>query len=187
DIAQPHSFGNLASPGEYFELRYMIEKAMEASRDVVRDVDREFEKRFGRGYGVVKPYRCEDAEYILVTSGTVASTARSVIDEMRAEGVKIGALKIRVFRPFPFQEVYDVLSKAKKVAVIDRNISFGHHGIFYQEVKSALYGRTNVPILGYIAGLGGRDITPKVIRSIAEKAINDKHPEPNINWIGVKI
>jgi len=165
----------------------MIEKAMEESRDVVRDVDREFEKRFGRGYGVVKPYRCDDAEYILVTSGTVASTARSVIDEMRAEGVKIGALKIRVFRPFPFEEVYQVLSKAKRVAVIDRNISFGHHGIFYQEVKSALYGRTNVPVAGYITGLGGRDVTPKVIREIAEKTISDTKPDPGINWIGVKI
>ena len=186
DVQDPHSFGNLASPGEYFELRYMIEKAMEASREVVREVDLEFEKRFGRGYGIVKPYRCEDADYILVTSGTVASTARAVIDEMRGEGIKIGSLKIRVFRPFPFDEVFEHLSKAKRVAVIDRNISFGHHGIFYQEVKSALYGRTSVPIIGYIAGLGGRDITPQVIRQIAEKAINDPAPERDINWIGVK-
>jgi pyruvate/2-oxoacid:ferredoxin oxidoreductase alpha subunit len=187
DIDDPHAFGNLAGPGEYFELRYQIEQAMVKSRAVVREVDREFEERFGRGYGVVKPYRCEDADYILVTSGTVASTARAVIDEMRGEGIKIGALKIRVFRPFPFEEVYETLSKAKKVAVIDRNISFGHHGIFFQELKSALYGRTSVPITGYIAGLGGRDVTPKVIREIAEKLINDKKPEPGINWIGVKI
>jgi pyruvate/2-oxoacid:ferredoxin oxidoreductase alpha subunit len=187
DVNDPHSFGNLASPGEYFELRYMIQKAMEDARGVVKDVDAEFEKRFGRGYGVVKPYRCEDAELILVTSGTVASTARAVVDEMRNEGFRIGSLKIRVFRPFPFEEVYEVLSKAKKVAVIDRNISFGHHGIFYQEVKSALYGRTNVPIIGYITGLGGRDVTPKVIRSIAEKAMHDEKPEREINWIGVKI
>jgi pyruvate/2-oxoacid:ferredoxin oxidoreductase alpha subunit len=187
DVNDPHSFGNLASPGEYFELRYMIQKAMEDARGVVKAVDAEFEKRFGRGYGVVMPYRCEDAEIILVTSGTVASTARAVIDDMRNEGIKIGALKIRLFRPFPFDEVYEVLSKAKKVAVIDRNISFGHHGIFYQEVKSALYGRTDVPIIGYITGLGGRDVTPKVIRSIAEKAMKDEKPERDINWIGVKI
>lgn len=187
DVADPHSFGNLATPSEYFELRYMIEKAMEASREVVRDVDREFEERFGRGYGIVKPYRCDDAEYILVTSGTVASTARAVVDAMRDEGVKIGSLKVRVFRPFPFEEVFQSLSKAKKVAVIDRNISFGHHGIFFQEVKSALYGRTNVPVVGYIAGLGGRDMTPKVIRSIADHLITSKKPEPDINWIGVKI
>jgi pyruvate/2-oxoacid:ferredoxin oxidoreductase alpha subunit len=82
--------------------------------------------------------------------------------------------------------VFEHLSKAKRVAVIDRNISFGHHGIFFQEVKSALYGRTNVPIVGYITGLGGRDVTPKVIREIAEKLINDPNPERGINWIGVK-
>jgi pyruvate/2-oxoacid:ferredoxin oxidoreductase alpha subunit len=154
---------------------------------VVKRVDREFEDIFGRGYGLVHPYRCEDAEIIFVTSGTVASTTRVVIDDLRDEGIKAGSLKIRLFRPFPTEAVFDVLSKAKKVAVIDRNISFGAHGIFYQEIKSALYGRTDIPILGYIAGLGGRDITPKVIREIADKAIGDKDPERYINWIGVKI
>ncbi len=187
DVADPHSFGNLASPSEYFELRYMIEQAMDEAREVVKRTDREFEERFGRGYGLVKPYRCDDAEYILVTSGTVASTARAVVDAMRAEGVKIGSLKVRLFRPFPFSEVHEALAKAKRVGVIDRNISFGHHGIFYQEIKSALYGRSNVPITGFITGLGGRDVTPAVIREIAEKLIGGKKLDPDINWIGVKI
>ncbi len=186
DVTESHSFGNLAAPDGYMELRYMIQKAMEESREVIREVDEEFGKHFGRSYGLVKPYRCDDAETILVTSGTVASTTRAVIDQMREEGIKIGSLKIRVFRPFPFEEVFDTLSKAKRVAVIDRNISFGHHGIFFQEVKSALYGRTDIPIVGYITGLGGRDVTPAVIREIADKAIKDKKPEREINWIGVK-
>ncbi len=187
DTADQHSFGNLAGPDHYMELRYMIQEAMERGLEVIKRVDREFEEIFGRGYGVVEPYRCDDAETILVNSGTVASTTRAVIDELRDEGVKVGSLKIRVFRPFPTEEVFELLSKAKKVAVIDRNISFGAHGIFYQEIKSALYGRTDIPIIGYIAGLGGRDITPKVIREIADKAIGDENPERYINWIGVKI
>ena len=187
DTADQHSFGNLAGPDYYMELRYMIQEAMNRGLDVIEKVDKEFEAMFGRGYGLIKPYRCDDAETILVTSGTVASTTRAVIDELRDEGVKVGSLKIRVFRPFPIEAVFKVLSKAKKVAVIDRNISFGAHGIFYQEIKSALYGRTDIPILGYIAGLGGRDVTPKVIREIAEKAIGDENPERYINWIGVKI
>jgi pyruvate/2-oxoacid:ferredoxin oxidoreductase alpha subunit len=186
DITESHSFGNLAPPDGYMELRYMIQKAMEDSRQVIREVDEEFGRHFGRSYGIVKPYRCDDAEVILVTSGTIASTTRAVIDEMRDEGIKIGSLKVRVFRPFPFDEVFEVLSKAKRVGVIDRNISFGHHGIFYQEVKSALYGRTDIPVIGYIAGLGGRDVTPKVIRTIADKAIQDETPDELINWIGVK-
>jgi len=187
DTADQHSFGNLAGPDHYMELRYMIQEAMDRGLDVIKRVNREFEEIIGRSYGIVEPYRCDDAETILVTSGTVASTTRAVIDELRDEGVKVGSLKIRVFRPFPIEEVFEVLSKAKKVAVIDRNISFGAHGILFKEIKSALYGRTDIPILGYIAGLGGRDVTPKVIREIADKAIGDEHPERYINWIGVKI
>ena len=186
DVNDPHSFGNLAGPDMYMELRYMIQEAMERGIEVIKRVDKEFEEIFGRGYGVVQPYRCDDADTILVTSGTVASTTRVVIDQMRDEGIRIGALKIRVFRPFPFEDVFDILSRTKKIAVIDRNISFGNQGIFFQEIKAALYGRTDIPIVGYIAGLGGRDVTPTVIREIADKAINDKDPERYINWIGVK-
>lgn len=186
DTKNPHSFGNLASPDYYMELRYMIEEAMNDARSVIKRVGKEFGEHFGRYYDMVVPYRCDDADVILVTSGTVASTTRAVIDEMRDEGIKIGALKIRVFRPFPFKEVSDILCSTKKVAVLDRNISFGNHGVFYQEVKSALYGKTDIPIIGYILGLGGRDVTPNVIREIADKAIKDKNPEPYINWIGVK-
>ncbi len=186
DIDNPHSFGNLASPDYYMELRYLIEEAMDEARGVIKDVGKEFGEHFGRDYGLVVPYRCEDAETILVTSGTVASTTRAIVDQMRDEGIKIGSLKIRVFRPFPFKEVREILSSAKKVAVLDRNISFGNHGIFFQEVKSALYGLTDIPIVGYVLGLGGRDVTPGVIREVADKAIKDKNPETYINWIGVK-
>ncbi len=186
DVNDPHSFGNLASPDYYMELRYMIEEAMGEARGLIEKTGKEFGEHFGREYGLVHPYRCDDAEIIMVCSGTVASTVRAVVDEMRDEGIKIGSLKIRVFRPFPFEEVKKILSSAEKVAVLDRNISFGNHGIFFQEVKSALYGYTDIPIIGYILGLGGRDITPDVLRDVAGRAINDKNPEPYINWIGVK-
>ena len=186
DVNEPHSFGNLAGPDYYMELRYMIEEAMGEAREVIKKTGKEFGEHFGRDYGLVHPYRCDDADIIMVCSGTVASTVRAVIDEMRDEGIKIGSLKVRVFRPFPFEEVRQILGSAKKVAVLDRNISFGNHGIFFQEVKSALYGYTDIPIVGYILGLGGRDITPDVLRDVANKAINDKNPEPYINWIGVK-
>ncbi|MBD3179036.1 MAG: pyruvate ferredoxin oxidoreductase [Candidatus Latescibacteria bacterium] len=186
DVNEPHSFGNLASPDYYMELRYMIEEAMGEARELIKKTGKEFGERFGREYGLVHPYRCDDAETILVCSGTVASTVRAVIDQMREEGIKIGSLKMRVFRPFPFEEVREILGSAKKVAVLDRNISFGGHGIFFQEVKSALYGFTDIPVVGYILGLGGRDVTPEVLREVADKAINDKNPETYINWIGVK-
>lgn len=88
-------------------------------------------------------------------------TARVAVDELRAKGIKAGNLRMIVFRPFPFETVARVVKKAAKVAVVDRNLSYGHHGIFHQEVKSALYNKEGMPpVFGYVIGLGGRDITP---------------------------
>jgi pyruvate/2-oxoacid:ferredoxin oxidoreductase alpha subunit len=105
---------------------------------------------------------------------------------MRAAGLKVGNLRMRLFRPFPFDLVRRVLPKAKKIAVVDRNISYGHHGIFAQEVKSALLGHAAVPVFGFIAGLGGRDITPATFREIVDHAAAHDAAEDNIVWIGVK-
>ena len=100
---------------------------------------------------------------------------------------RIGLLKIRVFRPFPFEAVRKLLLGVPKVAVIDRNVSFGHHGIFYSELKSALYGQPNQPaVFGFIAGLGGRDITPRTIDEIINFTRDHDRPEQEIHWIGLK-
>jgi pyruvate/2-oxoacid:ferredoxin oxidoreductase alpha subunit len=115
----------------------------------------------------------------------VTSTARDVVDELRAEGQKVGLLKIRLFRPFPAQLVRDVIGTVKKVAVIDRNIGFGVGGIFAQEVRAALYNYSNVPIFGFVAGLGGRDITPSVIREVVEYA-DSRTEQENLIWMGVR-
>jgi pyruvate/2-oxoacid:ferredoxin oxidoreductase alpha subunit len=159
---------------------------MEQARDEVKKADREFEELFGRSYGLVEPYRCDDAELIIVASGTISGTTRLVVDELRDQGKKIGLLRIRLFRPFPMDEVREILKGAKKVCVIDRNISFGHHGVFHQEVKSSLYNSTvRPPILGFIAGLGGRDVTPGVIKEIVDYTEKHEESEDKI-WIGVK-
>ena len=186
DIEDPRAFGGITMPGEYMELRYKIQEAMEEALQVAHAADLEFQERFGRGYGLVEPYMLDGAELALVTSGTVTSTARLVVQELRAQGVPVGGLKIRLFRPFPAAEVRHHLSKVKKIAVIDRNISFGHGGIFAQEVKSALYNAGGPPLFSFIAGLGGRDITPEVIREIVERALAHDRPEEELIWIGVK-
>jgi pyruvate/2-oxoacid:ferredoxin oxidoreductase alpha subunit len=109
------------------------------------------------------------------------------VDKLRQEGVKAGNLRIKLFRPFPFDKVREITAKAKKVAVVDRNISYGHHGIFYQEVKSALYGRDHgLPVFGFITGLGGRDITPSTFTEIADIALGKEKADEDIIWIGVK-
>ncbi len=185
DVHDPRAFGGITMPGEYMELRYKIQKAMEEALEVAREADLEYREMFGRGYGLVEPFMLEDAELALVTSGTVTSTARLVIKELRSQGLPVGLLKIRLFRPFPVEEVRRHLAHVKKVAVIDRNIGFGQGGIFAQEVKSALYNVGGPPLFGFIAGLGGRDITPEVIAEIIDYALRHDRPEELI-WIGVK-
>jgi pyruvate/2-oxoacid:ferredoxin oxidoreductase alpha subunit len=183
---EPHAFGGLTSPDHYFELRYKLQKAMEKVPEAVEETGREYEKLFGRYLGAVEAHRLDDAEIILVTSGTAGSTARVAVDQLREKGLAVGNLRIRLFRPFPFHLVRRLLSRAKKVAVVDRNISYGHHGIFYQEIKSALYGFSSIPIFGFIAGLGGRDITPETFAEIIDYTLSHDTPEAEIVWIGVK-
>lgn len=186
DINNPRAFGGLLSPDYYFEMRYLLQKDMERAVNIAKEADEEFYEIFGRKYGVVEPYKCDDAKIIIVVSSTVTGTARTVIDEMREKGKKVGLLKIRFFRPFPFDDVKSVLLNAEKVAVIDRNISYGSGGIFFQEVKSALYNeKKRPPIFGFITGLGGRDVTPEIIREIIEYTEKNERPEENILWRGV--
>jgi len=187
DVNDPHAFGGLLTPGEYMEMRYKMQRAMEEAKRVVREADEEFGRLFGRRYGLVEGYRLDGAELVLVTSGTVASTSRDVIDDFRERGLKVGMLKIRLFRPFPAEEVRQALRGARKVAVIDRNISFGHGGIFAQEIKSVLYSDgVRTPLFGFIAGLGGRDITPQLIGQVLDYALERDEPPADIIWMGVK-
>ncbi|HAR36139.1 MAG TPA: pyruvate ferredoxin oxidoreductase, partial [Acidobacteria bacterium] len=183
--ADPHAFGGLTSPEHYMELRYKLQKDMEKVPALVEETGKEYEKMFGRYLGQVEEYLCHDAELVFVTSGTAGYTARVAVDELREKGIKAGNLRIKLFRPFPFEKVRSALSRVKRVAVLDRNISYGHHGIFYQEVKSALYGQPAQPLIfGFIAGLGGRDITRDSFQEIADYALSQNKAEEEIVWIG---
>jgi pyruvate ferredoxin oxidoreductase alpha subunit len=185
DTARPAAFGGLTTPENYMELRFKIQQAMERALHEFQAADEKFDELFGRKYGLVEPYRVDGADLLLITSSTVTSTARDVIDELRAEGRKVGLLKIRLFRPFPAELVRQTIGKVKKVAVIDRNIGFGVGGIFAQEVRAALYNYVHVPVFGFVAGLGGRDITPSVICEIVDYADSRTEPEDLI-WMGVR-
>lgn len=184
---EPHAFGGLTSPEHYFELRYKLQKDMEKAPALIEETGREYEKLFGRYLGLIDDYRCEDADLILITSGTAGSTARIAVNELREEGIKAGNLRIKAFRPFPFEKVRNIARKAQKIAVVDRNISYGHHGMFFAEVKSAVYGHCDgLPLFGFITGLGGRDITPSTFKEIAQYALKKDKPEEDIVWVGVK-
>jgi pyruvate/2-oxoacid:ferredoxin oxidoreductase alpha subunit len=184
---EPHAFGGLTGPEHYYELRYKLQKAMEKAPALIEETGRQYEKLFGRYLGLVEDYMCDDAEIILLTSGTAGYTARVAVDQMRKDGLAVGNFRMKVFRPFPFEHCRRVLPKARKIAVVDRNISYGHHGMFAQEVKSALYQYADhVPVFCAIAGLGGRDITPDTFREVVDYARAHDKPEDDILWIGVK-
>ena len=185
--SDPRAFGGLTGAEHYMELRYKLQKDMEKAPALIEETGGEFEKMFGRNLGLVDAYRCDDADFVFVTSGTAGFTARVAVDELRKSGVKAGNLRIKVFRPFPFAKVREVLKNVKKAAVVDRNCSYGAHGIFYQEVKSALYGEAGMPpVFGYITGLGGRDITVNTFREVAAHALAKDKADEEIVWIGVK-
>jgi pyruvate/2-oxoacid:ferredoxin oxidoreductase alpha subunit len=185
--ADPRAFGGLTGSEHYMELRYRLQMDMEKAPALIEETGREYEKLFGRRLGLVDPYLCDDAEFVFVTSGTAGYTARAAVDDLRASGVKAGNLRIKVFRPFPFDAVREVLGRAKKAAVVDRNCSYGAGGIFYQEVKSAICGEAGMPpVFGCVAGLGGRDITTESFKEVAAYALAKARPDEEIVWIGVK-
>lgn len=174
DIDDPRTFGTLTGPEVYSEFQYKIQKSMEDAKTVIIEACREFGEFFGRSYGMLESYRLEDAEEVIVSSATIAETASIAADMLRAEGKRVGVLRIRYLRPFPAEELYEKLRGKKRAVVLDRNISFGAGGIFCQEVKSAVCGKADAPgVFGVVLGLGGRDVRPDRIKEIyyeSEKA-----------------
>ena len=167
DAKDPISFGMYATPDYYLEFRYEMDQAQKLAKDVIAKAGKEFGTMFGRDYSAfVEGYQLDDAETALVAMGSICGTVKDAIDEMRADGKKVGLLKIRIFRPFPFEDITKALSKVKRVAVLDKNISLGSKGgAIAIEVRDAMYGST-IPVKGYVLGLGGRDIRKKDIKEI---------------------
>ncbi len=138
----------------------------------------------------IKEYHCEDAEYILVTMGSVTGTARSVVENLRSKGKRAGVLKIRSFRPFPKQEIVSALNNARGVGVLDRDCSFGNEGALGTEVKSALFeGGGRQQVINFVAGLGGRDIAPGNIEgmfaALEEAAVQPCSQSP-VQFVGLR-
>lgn len=187
DLANPCAFNQLAPPNIYMEMRHSIQMAMEEALTFFEQMEEEFQSILGRRHGALEAIQCDDAEVILITSGTVTSTSRQVVAGLREKGEKVGLLKIKLFRPFPVNMLRELTKSASKVAVIDRSFSFGASGIFAQEVKAALCNFPgHPPVYGYVAGLGGRDITTEVIEDIYWLAKNSTAPETESSWVGLR-
>jgi len=183
------TMGGLSAPDTYYEFRYKIQQAMEKAVELIPTEGEVFGEILGRRYGLVEEFLLEDADTVVVTSGALTSTAKFAVHHLRQEKrKKVGILKMRYFRPFPFETVRKLLKGRKRIAVLDRNLSLGHSGIWYSEIKSALYPlKDRPPVYGYVLGLGGRDVTPKdILEIISDVEHRDELDMPEILWKGVK-
>ncbi len=176
DAADPKSFGMFADSSYYTEFRFQNHKALEDAKTVMRGVSAEFGEIFGRNYGgLIEAYRCDDAEYIAIALGSVVGTLKDTVDDLRAQGERVGAIKVRSYRPFPTDEIRTALTSAQAVGVLDKDVSLGFEGSLFTDVKASLYGGTNTPnVYGFIAGLGGRDISKQTFSKMFRKMQTNK-------------
>jgi pyruvate ferredoxin oxidoreductase alpha subunit len=190
DVRDPRAFGGLVKPDAYMEMRWHLQDALLRAPRVLEEIEADWAQCFGRRYGAVESYRTDGAELVLVTSGTITSTARFVVDQLREGGEAVGLVKVKMFRPFPTAALRDAVAGAERVAVLDRNLSPGRGGIFAEELRAALYAGNGLPrpeVYGYVVGLGGRDVTPPVIEDIVRRTWRAGSPEREDLWVGLNL
>lgn len=165
---EPIAVGPLDLQAYLFEHKTQQADAMRAAKQVILDVSKEFENWTGRHYGLFEEYKLDDAEIAIVCMNSTAGTTKAVVDKLRENGVKAGLLKIRVYRPFPGEEVAKALSHLKAVAILDKADSLNAAGgALFEDVTSSMYlSKEHIPVINYIYGIGGRDTTEKEIESV---------------------
>ncbi len=163
------------APG-YYEYRYALQKALENSINIIKEVHDEFAEKFGRTYGngVYKAINTEDADIIIFGMGSVASQSRIAVKKLREQGLKVGLVSLKLFRPYPSEELREFFKDKENIVVFDREIGYGYEGVLSYELKAALYGlKTRPNIKGFIVGLGGRDVKTEHIITGVRRALDD--------------
>jgi len=193
DPETPMTMGPVAFPNYYFEFKRQQEESMRKALEMIQQANEEYAEVSGRRYGdgLLEPYCLEDAEIAIICLGSTAGTVKTVVDELRSEGAKVGLLRIRTFRPLPVMGIVKELEKMRAVAVMDRSMSFGGHGgPVFHEVRHALYdARAHPYVVNYIYGLGGRDTSPSQIQKIyqdLQTILQKRHIENPINYVGLR-
>lgn len=182
DAGRGESWGNVVSQDLYCRHRKDIGAAMDRVPQVAAEADGEWQRLTGRGWGVVERYRCEDAELVIASLGSMCGTAREAVDLLRAAGHAVGLLKVRLFRPFPVAALRAALTGVRDVLVLDRNFSPGVGGVLDQELRAALYGTASPPRLhGLLAGVGGVNVPPQKIVELA-LAARSRAPAAEPAW-----
>ncbi len=191
DVDKPVTMGGLDFTDFYFEHRRQLAEPMEAAPGVVKQIGEEYGKLTGRKFGLYEGYMLDDADYVMVLLGSTAGTAKTIIPELRAKGIKAGLLKLRMFRPFPYDEVAGLLAGRKAVAVMDRSDGLaGLGGPLFGEIRSALYeAKQRPPLADYVYGLGGRDCGPAQLMQVFEdmqKMAVTGAAANRVNYLGVR-
>jgi pyruvate ferredoxin oxidoreductase alpha subunit len=185
-----YSIGVVGPPEYYFEMKYQAIDAMERSRVRIREIESDFNKRFGRSYDDIYTYFMDDAEYVLLTMGSMTGTARVVAESLRSRGEKVGVVAIRTFRPFPSERLAGILGDVEGVGIMDRATTpGGSSSPLYEDVASCLYSVQKRPILqGFVAGLGGRDVSIgefEMMFMATKEAAKSGRPKPSI-YVGLR-
>ena len=173
DVDHPYTIGPLALPDYYFEIKRQQEEAMENALKVYLEVGKELSKISGHGYPYFEEYKTDDAEAVIVVLSSAAGTAKDAVDEFRSEGKKVGLIKPKLFRPFPYKEMQKALEKFKAIGVLDRSMAFGAYAPLYTEIRNALFESEDRPKLqSYIFGLGGKDIFKSDIKRVFDELLS---------------
>lgn len=184
DVNNPITFGNIILPADYEKIRRDMQKSQENAKKLIPEIAKEWKKKFGRYHGdLIEEYKCDGADHILLAMGAIGAESKVSINNLRKEGLKIGLARVRTFRPFPNEEILK-LGKQADLIVIDRNISIGSEGALFSEVKASLYGKSDAKVHGFIAGLGGKDVTYNDIETICRKVVEGKAKD--CEWYGLE-
>ncbi len=188
DPKDPMVQGAFADPGWYMELRHAQEDAINRALPVIKRVDEEYKKVTGRGYGILEKYNMGNADVVLVSMGSVVGTMRDAIDELKGE-LNVGLIKLKCYRPFPKEDLIEALKDAKVVGVIEKDVTIGlGEGGLFTDLKATLYASKLRPkLLGFVAGLGGRDVTLDHIKEAARLCERvPKEQVEEVTWLGYK-
>ena len=180
DVKNPKTFGPIAFPNSYMEFKKIQQDAMIKSLETIKQVNSDFAKKFGRSYGngLIETYKMNDAKFAVIAMGTVCGTARVVVDELRKKGKKAGLIKLRCLRPFPTEDLLKATKNLKALAIIDRHVSLGFEGPLFADLKAVL--SPHLSMTGFIAGLGGRDVSMKHLHKAFEEIQKAK---PKGSWL----
>ena len=173
EIKKPHTYGPVSLPDSYFEFKIDQADAMDKVLENYKKVVEDFNEVSGRKYNFFEKYKTKDADHILIVAGSTAGTAKDVVDKLREKGDKVGLIKIKLFRPFPYTEIAKVISKARNIAVMDRSISFGSKPPLYSEIVNSSQ-KAYANISSYVYALGGRDIFAENIEEVFADMISGK-------------